>query len=655
VNGRNDWARHRGAFGLVVLCSLLAWLAGCGEERPLRERENKPPQIALLTADPDSLLTNETARILCRARDDDADTLGYTWTASIGSFTGAQTDSTRIWKAPPSTGVAQISVTVTDGEEQAFAQITIHVTERTGSLRGVVGAAVDSAAVLEGAEVRAELIADPKRAVVDSTNARGEYRLDGLALGETLIRFTKEGYVSRQTQLTVHEGLATITMIELRPVQPLSRLRGLVRNSLLAPVPGAIVEIDGLSDTTDAQGRYDISGIEQGTQTLSVTAAGYAPVSLLLGLSLPEHAQDVELDATPLPSIDDVVAAKDLASLQVVVSWTPLDLSAVQSYRVYQSVDGAPSIQVGGDLPSTASELTVQGEANRRYRFFVTALNIEDEEGNPSELSNTVVLTPLTAMVTIPTGRFVMGNTPAGYGNETHPGNPVEVGAFRLEATEVTNRQYLSFLYEALSANRIQADADEVTGGGDLLLLFSASRLAFDPSSGAFTIQASYEEHPVVGVTWYGAQAYCVWIGRRLPSEAEWEKAARGVSTVNGSHPSGVGYGAMFPWGNDPVSRTRANYQGGIGRTEPVVSRVAGAQMAWGTPIYTLAGNVWEWCADWASAYRAPHNPPLEGSSKVLRGGSFQEGASWLLVGARFSIAPDQASRTSGFRCAANP
>ncbi len=162
----------------------------------------------------------------------------------------------------------------------------------------------------------------------------------------------------------------------------------------------------------------------------------------------------------------------------------------------------------------------------------------------------------------------------------------------------------------------------------------------------------------MVHVTWGQAKDYCAWAERRLPSEAEWERAARGDDFRN------------FPWGDEPPNETYANYNRLIDDTSRVGSYPAGA-----SPFGALdmAGNVWEWVADYyASGYYAAspeHNPPGPATSatnkRVIRGGSFQDGWTNLRVSKRGSVlgpkpdapfdAPDKTGEDSskiGFRCA---
>ena len=225
-------------------------------------------------------------------------------------------------------------------------------------------------------------------------------------------------------------------------------------------------------------------------------------------------------------------------------------------------------------------------------------------------------------MVLVPAGEFSMGS-PEGDPDEK-PAHKVQISAFFMDKYEVTVKQYAAFLQES---------------GGDR------------PAEWKTMSKTANQNRPVMGVDWAEAARYCKWAGKRLPTEAEWEKAARGTD------------GRLYPWGNDPPTPLHANY----GKKEwnnhealvPVGTLEAG-KSPYG--IYDMAGNVWEWVSDWYdndyyknSPSDSPAGPPT-GGFKVIRGGSWNTSARNLRAADRYFDPPSFRSQyVPGFRCAKTP
>jgi serine/threonine-protein kinase len=213
-------------------------------------------------------------------------------------------------------------------------------------------------------------------------------------------------------------------------------------------------------------------------------------------------------------------------------------------------------------------------------------------------------------MVYVPDGEFEMGST-EGRGDEM-PAHTVALDGFWIGQTEVTNAQYA--LCVADGACRESDHADDATYNGD--------------------------DYPVVGVSWQDGADYCTWAGGRLPTEAEWEYAARGTD------------GRIYPWGNDEPTCERAQFWECSDGTVPVGSLLDGA--SWCGAL-DMTGNVWEWVADWYGRYpsETQTNPtgPATGYEKVMRGGAWN--SYWTIVHAanRFCFAPDVRTVKMGFRC----
>jgi len=244
------------------------------------------------------------------------------------------------------------------------------------------------------------------------------------------------------------------------------------------------------------------------------------------------------------------------------------------------------------------------------------------------------------AMIYVPAGDFLMGSTDADKkaADDEKPQHTVYLEPFWIDRTEVTNAQYAQFLIAAGGHTR--------TCGGHQCVEMKEGEDADShivQRDGRYEAEAGFEDHPVIEVTWHGAQAYCQWAGARLPTEAEWEKAARGVD------------GRMYPWGNSAPDCSKEQYGDCSGETVPVGSRLAGA-----SPYGALdmAGNVWEWVSDWydASYYRtAPLRNPLglpSGEKRVFRGGSWGYLPQFTRTTDRARNLPIYAGPNVGFRCA---
>lgn len=223
-----------------------------------------------------------------------------------------------------------------------------------------------------------------------------------------------------------------------------------------------------------------------------------------------------------------------------------------------------------------------------------------------------------TPAVLVPASKFTMGD------DENSPMRQLFVDAFYMDRFETTTARYRKFL-ESTGSENVPDHWDEVAGKDS-------------------------EEMPVIGVSWNEANAYCRWAGKRLPTETEWEKAARGTDE------------RPFPWGTLPPTVDRANYENSApGPYESALSPV-GAHAPGASPygVDDLAGNASEWVADWYSESFTSddvYNPrgPDEGTKKVIRGGGRYDRAVRLSATARWFASPDTRSDDIGFRCASDP
>jgi len=210
-----------------------------------------------------------------------------------------------------------------------------------------------------------------------------------------------------------------------------------------------------------------------------------------------------------------------------------------------------------------------------------------------------------TLLVLIPEGEFLAGG-PGEYGEYEGKGDPfpVTLPAFYMALHPITNVQYARFLNEIKPA------------ATDLKKWILFDRHCFVRKTGnVFEAYGGKNDHPVEQVSWFGAEAYCQWAGLRLPTELEWEKAARGTD------------GREYPWGNDWEDGKRCRWDGEGSDTTCGVWQYATGCSPYG--LYQATGNVWEWCNDWwdedaYSRYKTGDiEPPPSGTSRVWRSGQW--------------------------------
>lgn len=248
----------------------------------------------------------------------------------------------------------------------------------------------------------------------------------------------------------------------------------------------------------------------------------------------------------------------------------------------------------------------------------------------PKIEANKVIDPILNEMAMVPAGSYLRGSEQGA--RDEKPRHQIEVNDFAIDLHPVTNEQFIRFLQVMMS---------EKDGDNSDTISLKDSRIK--KSNGQYSIETGYAKHPVVGVSWYGANAYAQWIGKRLPTEAEWEVAAHG----------GV-EDAIFACGPD-IERTSANFFSSD--TTAVMSYPPNS-----LGLYDIAGNVYEWVEDWYSysyfeqSQNEPNNPqgPQQGVYRVLRGGCWKSLKDDLRLSHRHRNNPKTMNSTYGFRLAAD-
>jgi formylglycine-generating enzyme required for sulfatase activity len=314
----------------------------------------------------------------------------------------------------------------------------------------------------------------------------------------------------------------------------------------------------------------------------------------------------------------DIAEKSGKKILPVMLEKTPIE-------ALPASIKGITFLQPDGNLPAAvAAEAHRIGSSFRRKRIKQSVAALFLAGIVASVVFSAMRMRSRTEIVgkdgapaaVIPTGTFIMGD------DEASPRREIFVDAFYLDRYEVTVARYAAFMKDTGNLKPPdQWDTVDLKNGGDL---------------------------PVIGVTWQDASSYCRWAGRRLPTEAEWEKAARGNDE------------RQYPWGNSAPTPESARYgkpyENAVYRDG--VARV-GSYLHDTSPfgIFDLAGNVSEWSADWFSESvpegdaRNPMGPD-SGTNKVLRGGSWYEPAARLGVTKRWQANPSTRNDGIGFRCA---
>ena len=295
---------------------------------------------------------------------------------------------------------------------------------------------------------------------------------------------------------------------------------------------------------------------------------------------------------------------------------------------------------ISGPFPIGELDLKLtwtDGERSLKYSVVSSDTDIIEPEPIPDPEPEPIAP---DGMVLIPEGEFEMGSDDGDADPDEQPVHTVFLDAYYIDENEITNSQFKEFV---LANPEWQKNKIEEKFGNENYL--------HDWNGNNYPDQEG--DHPVRYVSWYAAMAYAVWVDKRLPTEAEWEKASRGGLK-----------GKKYPWGNQ-INGTRANYGRNIGHTTPV-----GKYPPNDYGVYDTSGNVWEWCLDAFEANfyaNSPRKNPVAGgdsiedivnnfeniqSNRGIRGSGWNGNAEWGRCANRFGNTPDFAGIGAlGFRC----
>jgi formylglycine-generating enzyme required for sulfatase activity len=303
-------------------------------------------------------------------------------------------------------------------------------------------------------------------------------------------------------------------------------------------------------------------------------------------------------------------------------------IGGLWAWNAFSDAQSGQSLQ----RTATAEKLTMQRTVDAQAALLAAAEEtasampspLPTYERTPPNLGEMVSEKDGMLLLYVPEGPFLMGSgqDEVGAASDEMPQRTVILDDYWIDQTEVTNAMYALCVAD-----------------GDCRPPLS---MGSDTRSSYYDI-TEYADYPVINVSWTDANAYCTWAGRRLPSEAEWEKAARGQN------------GQTYPWGDQGPACDLLNFNNCVGDTTAMGSYPSGA-----SPYGALdmAGNVWEWVQDWYSGnyyqVSSTDNPsgPASGSVRVLRGGSWKNLWNLVRIAGRNSSDPAGWGNLVGFRCA---
>ena len=343
------------------------------------------------------------------------------------------------------------------------------------------------------------------------------------------------------------------------------------------------------------------------------------------------------------PENGEIIADVDFANLV----WSTSEFTETYDVIVSSSYNFTDT-----EYSITTSDTTVTTDAltDGMHYWKVRAKNSVGNYGEWSDVFTFRIGESSTSfqMVSLPGGTFEMGDIWGAGSSDELPTHQVTLSSFEISATEITNQQYADYLTDALAVGSVTATSSSVTGdweGNNYEFLdLDDSDCQITYSGGQFIIDSGKENHPVIEVSWYGATGFAEYYGYRLPTEAEWEYASRGISAGEDNKWAGTSTESEltdYAW---YYENWDGNYSG----------REVGTKLPNGNGLYDMSGNVWEWVSDWYGSYSSGSQTdpqgPNSGSGRVIRGGDYNGFADDLRCSYRYSSVPSNSFYFIGFR-----
>jgi len=370
------------------------------------------------------------------------------------------------------------------------------------------------------------------------------------------------------------------------------------------------------SVTANTTGQFSITGVNPGTYTLTASNSGYNNKSIsvtvtagntaIANITLMPGAPGNNAPNTPnSPSPYDASTGQSIATI---LSWvcTDPDAGDTLKYDVYFGTTNPPAALVSSNQSAASFDRSGLVKSTTYY-WKITA---RDKHGSTTDGPVWQFTTTSIEWISIPAGNFTMGSLPGDPYAQTDelPQHIVYLDAYQISKYEITNSQYKAFM-DAGGYSNIDYWTTE---GWTWRTIYNVTEPAYWTAE-SYNSGMAFPNHPVVGVSWYEANAFCNWAGVHLPTEAQWEKAARYTDA------------RYYPWGStwdgSKCNSSDNTPPDTFALSSPVGFFLAGAS---DYGVYDMAGNASEWCNDWYVSYPGSSSPfDYTGSSRVLRSASF--------------------------------